>query len=83
MKTTMERPRQDEIAHLARQIWEWEGRQSGRDMEYWLRAERQLLTRRNEEARASADSGASPTGSARGSGRPIRLPESIAGSSVR
>ncbi len=83
MKTTMEHPRHDEIAHLARQIWEWEGRQSGHDLEYWLRAERQLLTRRTDEARAAADSAAGSTGSIRSSSRAIRLPESVAGASVR
>lgn len=83
MKTTIEQPRHDQIAHLARQIWEWEGRKSGHDLEYWLRAERQLLTRRDDEARVSAGSAGGPTSSARGSSRPIRLPESVAGSSIR
>ena len=32
----------DEIAKLACQFWQAEGGQSGRDKEYWLRAERQL-----------------------------------------
>ena len=32
----------DEIAKVASQLWQQEGRQSGRDQEYWLRAERQL-----------------------------------------
>jgi hypothetical protein len=36
-----------EIARLAQQIWEREGRQAGRDLEYWLQAERELLGRRN------------------------------------
>ena len=31
------------IAQLAWQIWLTEGRQSGRDREYWFRAEQQLL----------------------------------------
>jgi hypothetical protein len=26
----------DEVARLAQQIWEREGRQAGRDLEYWL-----------------------------------------------
>lgn len=32
--------RHGEIAMLAVQLWLAEGRQSGRDLEYWLRAER-------------------------------------------
>jgi hypothetical protein len=36
-----------EIANLAKEIWEREGRQSGRDLDYWLQAERQLLSSRN------------------------------------
>ncbi|MCL5097115.1 MAG: DUF2934 domain-containing protein [Candidatus Omnitrophica bacterium] len=31
-----------EIARLAYSLWEKDGRQSGRDMEYWLAAELQL-----------------------------------------
>jgi hypothetical protein len=31
------------IAILARELWMSEGSQSGRDLEYWLRAERQVL----------------------------------------
>ena len=38
---------QQEIANLAKQIWEREGRQAGRDLDYWLRAERQVLLNRN------------------------------------
>jgi hypothetical protein len=83
MKTIMEHPRQDEISHLARQIWEWEGRQSGHDLDYWLRAERQLLTRKNEQTRASTDSAVGARGSTRVLDRPIRLPESVARGSVR
>ncbi len=33
------------IAQRAKQIWEAEGRQGGRDLEYWLRAERELKAR--------------------------------------
>ncbi len=50
MKTTMEnkgKVSHDEIAQRAKQIWELEGRQSGRDIEYWLRAERELVASRN------------------------------------
>ncbi|MDD5140628.1 MAG: DUF2934 domain-containing protein [Verrucomicrobiales bacterium] len=35
-------PNHDDIAKLACQIWQTEGSQSGRDQEYWLRAEQQL-----------------------------------------
>jgi Protein of unknown function (DUF2934) len=48
MKTTTEHNVQvghEDIAELARQMWEREGRQVGKDLEYWLRAERQLLSR--------------------------------------
>ena len=33
----------DEIAMVARKIWQEEGCQKGRDLEYWLKAERQIL----------------------------------------
>jgi hypothetical protein len=33
----------DRIARLAREIWLSEGGKQGRDLEYWLRAERQIL----------------------------------------
>lgn len=36
----------DEVARLARQIWESEGCQSGKDQEYWLKAEAQLRATR-------------------------------------
>lgn len=32
------------IARLAKQIWEQEGCQAGRDLDYWLRAEQVLRT---------------------------------------
>jgi len=32
-----------EIAMVARDLWQKEGCQNGRDLEYWLRAEKQLL----------------------------------------
>ncbi len=37
------RPLQSDIAERARQLWESYGRPSGRDVEIWLEAERQLL----------------------------------------
>ena len=36
----------DQIAQLARQTWSDEGCQEGRDVEYWLRAEQELMARR-------------------------------------
>ena len=33
----------EQIAQLAKEIWEREGRQSGRDLDYWLQAEHELL----------------------------------------
>jgi hypothetical protein len=33
----------ERIARLAREIWLSEGGKTGRDLEYWLRAERQVL----------------------------------------
>lgn len=38
------------IANLARQIWEREGRQTGRILRYWLRAEQQLLAARHAKS---------------------------------
>ena len=36
------RPSQNRIRRRARQIWEQNGRPSGRDEEFWLQAEREL-----------------------------------------
>ena len=38
--------RHEEIAQRAKEIWEREGQQPGRDMDYWLQAERELLSAR-------------------------------------
>jgi hypothetical protein len=43
-------PRDDEIAVTAYQIWEKEGRPSGRDFENWIQAKSQLT---GEKARAA------------------------------
>ncbi len=43
------------IAHLAQQIWEQEGRQAGRDLDYWLQAEQEL--QHSNAAMASAANG--------------------------
>jgi len=39
-------PTHDEIAAVARAIWEQEGRPEGRNVEHWLQAEKQLRQRR-------------------------------------
>jgi len=43
-------PSQEEIAAYAYFLWEIEGRQSGRDWDYWLQAEAQLQLDRKYEA---------------------------------
>jgi hypothetical protein len=40
----------NEISHLAFQLWEKAGRPAGRDLEFWLGAEKQLLARQRPEA---------------------------------
>jgi hypothetical protein len=48
MNTQMQHQAQvghEAVAQRAKQIWEIEGRQAGRDLEYWLRAERELKAR--------------------------------------
>lgn len=42
-KNTREIPLHDEIAKRARQLWERNGQPEGRDVEFWLTAERELL----------------------------------------
>ena len=37
-------PKHDEIAALAHQIWEKNGRPAGRDVQFWLQAEQSLLS---------------------------------------
>ena len=46
-----------EIALLASQIWEKEGRPSGRDEEIWLQAEAQLFAVRKDNATSSKTAG--------------------------
>jgi hypothetical protein len=51
-------PTHDQIAPRARQLWENAGRPEGRDLEYWLEAERQLRAAsglRDEARRLTAD----------------------------
>jgi len=55
MKTTTEANAHvgyDEIARLAKRLWESEGRQTGRDLDYWLQAERELLSARSGTSNA-------------------------------
>jgi hypothetical protein len=42
----------EEIARLSKEIWEREGRQTGRDVEYWLRAEGELRSAANRPGAA-------------------------------
>jgi hypothetical protein len=37
-------PKHEEIAALAHQIWEKNGRPAGRDVQFWLQAEQSLLS---------------------------------------
>jgi len=79
MKTTEEKDPQvghDEIARLARRIWEQQGQKSGHDLEYWLQAERQLRSAKHGKSeqpdrQTTVRSAPSPR-----SFNPIRLPDS-------
>lgn len=42
-KHTREMPLLEEVSRRARQLWEEKGRPEGRDVEFWLEAERQVL----------------------------------------
>ena len=78
MKTNIEnhqRVRHEDIAQLAKQLWEREGRQAGRDLEYWLRAERQLLSDRKPTP--SANLGTGFKNRSQGRGRAFKLPDSL------
>jgi len=44
MKKASSAPTHEAIASRARRLWEEAGRPEGRDEEFWLRAERQLLS---------------------------------------
>jgi hypothetical protein len=51
----------DEIVQTARRIWEQEGRQAGRDLDYWLQAEAELLAvRQNSRSTAVGVSQVNP-----------------------
>jgi hypothetical protein len=47
-------PTHDEIAMAAFLAWERDGRQPGREMQYWLEAENQICTARLKKAEAAA-----------------------------
>ena len=79
MRTTSENETpaaRDDIARLAQQIWEREGRQAGRDLEYWLQAERELLGRRNLPSPTRPRPGTVATVPSQRARKPIRLPDS-------
>ncbi len=79
MKTTSENnPHLDheEIANLAKQIWEREGRPAGRDLECWLRAERQALSSKNPASNLPRKLPVTGTAQSQGASRAIRLPDS-------
>jgi len=44
MENTKQQPSHDEIALRAYQIWEQRGHPQGQDVEFWLDAERQILS---------------------------------------
>jgi hypothetical protein len=51
----------DEIVQTARRIWEQEGRQAGRDLDYWLQAKAELLAvRQNSRSTAVGVSQVNP-----------------------
>lgn len=43
-------PSEEDIAEYARHLWEYEGRQHGRDLQYWLEAKAHLTVHRQYEA---------------------------------
>ena len=66
----------EEIEQRAREIWESEGRQDGRDLEHWLRAERELRSRGNPNGngrRHAAPTSAASTGG-NGVGKALATP---------
>ena len=51
---TSDSPAKEKIAALARQLWEQDGWQAGRDLDYWLKAEQQLSPARQQVNAATA-----------------------------
>ena len=79
MKMTSQNGRRighSEIAALAKQLWEREGRRAGRDLEYWLRAERQLHSAGGGASEAPVRGTAETVATSAGTSRTIRLPDS-------
>jgi len=58
MKESTKSPRSnaDEIARVAYQLWEQQGRPAGKDLEFWLRAEQQLGASRQAQPSNAAQS---------------------------
>ena len=80
MKTTKESERQTnhhEIPNLAREIWEREGQQLGRDLDYWLRVERQLLSGKNPPNNLPRNQLTTGTAHSQGAFKAMRLPDSV------
>jgi hypothetical protein len=50
-------PSQEEIAAYAYHLWEANGRQSGRDAEYWFQAQTQIKARTNDGGSAERRDG--------------------------
>jgi hypothetical protein len=48
--TQLDQDYQEAIALMARELWEKDGRQPNRDLDYWLEAEKQVLTQRKTGA---------------------------------
>jgi hypothetical protein len=48
------KPSHNEIAARASQLWEKEGRQLGKDLDYWLQAEAELMTAGKGSAQSAA-----------------------------
>ncbi|HEU0039353.1 MAG TPA: DUF2934 domain-containing protein [Verrucomicrobiae bacterium] len=65
IKATGAAPPDEKIAALARQLWEQDGRQTGRDLEYWLKAERQLSSAKHPNAVAASNDAARSSASTR------------------
>lgn len=61
----------DEIARIAEEIWDAEGRPEGCDHDHWMRARRILEERRSEAAPAGVD-GAAPESGAPDGARPVQ-----------
>jgi hypothetical protein len=56
----------DAIAKAARDLWQKEGCQSGRDVEYWLKAEQQLMAENNQPKSAAPNTSTKPKSSPAG-----------------